>query len=193
MWQQVRWHVGARREVRGLPCHMPRGGGSGVKSWINCLPAISPQGQTGRLSFCYPVIDIKSSLSSKGRMPPERMSREGRRGQNFLQPQETRRDTGHQKLPAGRDLCAHSTSSLHATEEEGKAQRGTVASSTAHTAGLRIQQTCFPISHLPRIPWILRGKQSIARLIPQTRFPGLETKSILWLHARVVSNFLPKK
>ena len=35
---------GIQREVRGLPRQMLCGGGSGLKSWINFLPAISPQG-----------------------------------------------------------------------------------------------------------------------------------------------------
>ena len=68
MRQQVLWHVGARREARALPCQMLSGGGSGGKLWINFLPAISHRGQTGRLPFCHPVIDIKSSFCSQGRM-----------------------------------------------------------------------------------------------------------------------------
>lgn len=67
MRQQVLWHVGARREARALPCQMLCGGGSGGKLWINFLPAISLRGQTGRLPFCHPVIDIKSSFCSQGR------------------------------------------------------------------------------------------------------------------------------
>lgn len=59
--------MGARREARGLPCQMLYGEGSGVKIWINFLPAIFLRGYTERLPFCHPVIDVKNSFCSQGR------------------------------------------------------------------------------------------------------------------------------
>lgn len=106
MRQQVLCHVGARREARGLPCQMLHGGGSGMKMGINFLPAISRRGQTARLPFCHPVIDIKSLFCFQGK----RMQSGRRWVRNF----DTRNTDGYLNLPSGRGsfLLIHS---LHFT------------------------------------------------------------------------------
>lgn len=86
MWQQVLWHVGTRREVGGLPCQMLYGGWSGLKIWINFLPAISRRGWAGRL---WLTSRIHSAREPGQCLVTERMTEGRSQGQKVSQPQET--------------------------------------------------------------------------------------------------------
>lgn len=183
MWQQVGWHVGARREVRGLPHHRLCGGGSDVKSWINCLPAISPQG-TDRKTLILLPRDWHQELTLLARQDGVWKNKQrGETGSGFP-PATGNMETHRLSEPACQkgSLCSFSLiTSLYRRGNQGPERDSGLSNNTQKV--LEYKQTYFPISHLPRISWILNGKQNTACLIPQARFSGLVTESILWSYA----------
>lgn len=109
------------------------GGGSGVKIWIRFLPAISPEGTDRKTPFCHPMIGSKNSLSSRGRVAPERM-RKGRRWGRIPSAKRSRdKAQAIRTCPPEASVLLPSYP-LHYTGKETEAQRGTVVCPTTHSS-----------------------------------------------------------